>query len=76
MEKYSNLFRSITKLVESGLISSKDLKKEIENALKFKIEDIINKLNLVSRDEFEIQKKLVNNLQKEILKLKKKRNKK
>ena len=64
MEKYNNLLRNITELIEKGLFTSKDLKKEMENLLKFKMEIITNKLNLVSREEFEIQKKIIEKLQK------------
>ena len=70
MEKYNNLLRNITELIEKGLFTSKDLKKAMENSLKFKMEIIANKLNLVSREEFEIQKKIIEKLQKDLIKLK------
>ena len=70
MEKYNKFLRNITELIEKGLFTSKDLKKEFENALKFKVENITNKLNLVSREEFEVQKKIVEKLPKDIVKLK------
>jgi BMFP domain-containing protein YqiC len=74
MEKYNNFFRDISKLIENGLFSSKDLKKEVEQALKFKIENIASKLNLVSREEFEVQKKILEKTQKELRQLKSKSN--
>ena len=70
MEKYNKLLRNITELIKKGLFTSKDLKKEMEDSLKFKIEIIANKLNLVSREEFEIQKKIIEKLQKDLIKLK------
>ena len=70
MEKYNKLLRNITELIEKGLFTSKDLKKEVEDLLKFKIEIIANKFNLVSREEFEIQKKITEKLQKNLVKLK------
>ena len=76
MEKYNKLLRSITELIEKGLFNSKDLKKEVENSLKFKMEIIANKLNLVSREEFEVQKKIIEKLQKELIKRKMKKTKK
>ena len=76
MEKYNKFLRNITELVEKGLFTSKDIKKGVENSIKFKIEMMVNKLNLVSREEFEIQKKIIDRLQKEIIKLKSKKNKK
>ena len=76
MEKYNKFLRNITELVEKSLFTSKDIKKEVENSIKFKIEMMVNKLNLVSREEFEIQKKIIDRLQKEIIKLKSKKMKK
>jgi BMFP domain-containing protein YqiC len=66
MEKYNKLLNSIAELVEKGLFTSKDLKKEIEESLKFKLEIITNKLNLVPREEFEVQKKIIEKLLKKI----------
>ena len=76
MEKYNKLLRNITELIEKGLFTSKDLKKEVEDSLKLKMEIIANKLNLVSREEFEVQKKIIEKLQKEVMKLKIKKTKK
>ena len=73
MKKYNKLFRNITELIEKGLFTSKDLKKEVEDALKFKVENIANRLNLVSREEFEVQKKRIDKLQKNLAKLKTKK---
>ena len=70
MEKYNKLLRNIAELIEKGLFTSKDLKKEVEDSLKLKIEIIANKLNLVSREEFEVQKKIIEKLQKDLIKLK------
>ena len=70
MEKYNKFLRNIAELIEKGLFTSKDLKKELEDALKFKVENIANKLNLVSREEFEVQKKLIEKLQKDLIKAK------
>ena len=76
MEKYNKLLRNITELIEKGLFSSKGLKKEVEDSLKLKMEIIANKLNLVPREEFEIQKKLLEKLQKDLIKEKNKKIKK
>jgi len=75
MEKYNKFLRNITELIEKGLFNSKDFKKEVEDFLKFKVENIANRLNLVSREEFEVQKKRIEKLQKNLDQLKtKKRN--
>ena len=70
MEKYNKLLRNITELIEKGLFTSKNLKKEVEDTLKFKMEIIANKLNFVSREEFDVQKKIVEKLEKKINKIK------
>ena len=75
MEKYNKFLRNITELIEKGLFTSKDLKKEVKDALKFQVENIANRLNLVSRDEFEVQKKRIEKLQKDLIKLKTKKKK-
>ena len=76
MEKYNKLLRNITELIEKGLFSSKGLKKEVEDSLKLKMEILASKLNLVSREEFEIQKKILQKLQKDLTKVKNKKIKK
>ena len=73
MEKYNKILRNITELIEKGLFSSKDLKKDVEDSLNLKIQIIANKLNLVSREEFEVQKKILQKLQKDLLKKKNKK---
>jgi BMFP domain-containing protein YqiC len=70
MEKYNKLLSNITKLIEKGLFTTKDLKKEVDDLLKFKMEIIANKLNLVSREEFEVQKKIIRKLEKNFNKVK------
>ena len=70
MEKYNKLLRNIAELIEKGLFTSKDLKKYIDDSIKLKMETIANKLNLVSREEFEVQKKITEKLQKDLIKLK------
>ena len=70
MQKYNKLLRNITELIEKGLFTSKDLKKEVEDSLRSRMEAIANKLNLVSREEFEVQKKIIEKLEKDLIKLK------
>ena len=59
MNNSEKILKSLTSLIENGILTSKDLKKEISTDLKFKKDKIINKLELVSREEFEILKKIV-----------------
>ena len=64
MEKYNKLLGNITELIEKGLFTSRDFKKDAEDLLKYKMEIVANKLNLVSREEFEVQKKIIEKIQK------------
>ena len=66
----------MTSLIENGILTSKDIKKEISSDFKFKKDKIINKLELVSRKEFEILKKMVQKQDLIIKKLQKKKIKK
>ena len=59
MGNSEKILKTISTLIENGILTSKDIKKEISTDLKFKKNKIINKLDLVSRQEFEILKKLV-----------------
>ena len=59
MRNSEKILKTISSLIESGILTSKDIKKEISTDLRFKKDKIINKLQLVSREEFEVLKKLV-----------------
>tara|TARA_B100001057_G_scaffold235327_1_gene235621 strand:- start:1961 stop:2212 length:252 start_codon:yes stop_codon:yes gene_type:complete len=66
----------LAKLFEQGLISSKDLTNELMTILKSKRDEIIFKMKLTSKDEFEVLSKRVENLEKRIDQLKNKKVKK
>mgnify|MGYP006224823761 FL=1 len=72
MSNSEKILKTISTLIENGILTSKDIKKEISTDLKFKKDKIINKLQLVSRDEFEVLKKLVQKQEITIKKLLKK----
>ena len=59
MSNSEKILKSLSSLIENGILTSKDIKKEISTDLKFKKDKIINKLELVSREEFEVLKKIV-----------------
>ena len=59
MSNSEKILKTLSSLIENGILTSKDIQKEISTDLKFKKDSIINKLQLVSRDEFEVLKKLV-----------------
>jgi len=53
------ILKTLSSLLETGILTVNDVKKELITNFKFKKDDIVNKLDLVSRDEFKILKKLV-----------------
>ena len=65
----------LAKLFEQGLISSKDLANELMTILKSKRDEIVFKMRLTSKDEFEILSKRVENLEKKFDQLKVKKSK-
>jgi len=64
------------KLFSKGLISSKDIVNEIITILRSKRDEIVFKLKLTSKDEFEVLAKRVENLEKKIETIKEKNKKK
>ena len=64
------------KLIEQGILSSKDITSEILSILKSKRDELVFKLKLTSKDEFEILSKRVGILEKKIEKIKSKKNSK
>ena len=71
MSKSKILIDRLAKLIDEGLLTSKDIGDEIKNSLNYKKESIINTLNLVTRDEFEIQNARLDKIQEEFNKFKK-----
>ena len=59
MSNSKKILETISKLIENGILTSNDIKKEISSDLKFKKDKLIKNLELVSRDEFEVLKKIV-----------------
>jgi len=74
MKNSNFVIDKLAKLFEQGLVSSKDLANELMIILKSKRDEIVFKMKLTSKDEFEILSKRVENLEKKIEKLKKKLN--
>ena len=76
MKNSKFIIDKLAKLVELGLISSKDLSVELLNILKSKRDEIVFKMKLTSKDEFDILSKRVENLENKIKKLETKKRKK
>jgi len=60
----------LAKLIEQGMISTKDLSSELFTILKSKRDELVFKLKLTSKDEFEVLSKRVEILEKKMDKIK------
>ena len=76
MKNSKFIIDKFTKLLEQGLITSKDLSSEILNIFKSKRDEFVFKMKLTSKDEFDILSKRVENLENKISKLQIKKKKK
>ena len=72
MKNSKFIIDKLGKLFEQGIISSKDLSSELLNILKSKRDEIVFKMKLTSKDEFEVLAKRVENLENKIGKTNKK----
>jgi len=68
MKNSKFIIDKFAKLLEQGLITSKDLSSEILNIFKSKRDEFVFKMKLTSKDEFEILSKRVENLENKISK--------
>ena len=71
MNSSEKILKLISNFIETGILTSQEAKKELINNLKVKRDDLIEKLQLVSREEFNILKKIIEKQQKQIDQLKK-----
>ena len=70
MKNSKFVIEKLAKLFEQGLVSSKDIANEIMTILKSKRDEIVFRMKLTSKDEFEVLSKRVENLEKKIGQLK------
>ena len=75
MNKSEKLFKFLSGLIENGVLTSQDLKKELLTNFQFQKDNLVEKLDLVSREEFEVLKKIVQKKKIDIKKLKNKKTK-
>ena len=76
MSKSRFVLDKFAKLIEQGLLSYKDLSDEIVNILKSKRDEIVFRMKLTSKEEFDILNKRVSNLEKNLKEIKKIKNSK
>ena len=70
MKNSKFVIEKLAKLFEQGLVSSKDIANEIMTILKSKRDEIVFRMKLTSKDEFEVLSKRVENLENKIDQLK------
>ena len=75
MTNPEKILKMLSKLIETGVLTSQDVAKNFITSAKFNKEKIANKLDLVTREEFDVLKKVIIKQQKEISNLKKKKSK-
>ncbi len=66
----------LARLIEQGIVSSKDLSSELLTILKSKRDELVFRLRLTSKDEFDVLSKRVENLEKKIDKIQSKKKQK
>ena len=66
----------LAKLFEQGIVNYKDLSNEILNVLKSKRDELIFKMRITSKEETDVLIQRINNLEKKIDKIQKKKNQK
>ena len=66
MKNSKFVFDKLSKIFEQGLITSKDLGSEILNILKSKRDEIVFRMKLTSKEEFEVLSKRVENIEKKV----------
>ena len=71
MVNKSKILSDLSKIAVDAMSTFSGLKKEIETLVSLKVNKIINKMNLVKRDEFDVLKKMVQKMIIENEKLKK-----
>ena len=71
MVNKSKILSDLSKFAVDAMSTVSGLKKEIETLVSLRVNKIINKMNLVKRDEFDVLKKMVQKMIIENEKLKK-----
>ena len=66
MKNSKFVFDKLSKIFEQGLVTSKDLGTEMLNILKSKRDEIVFRMKLTSKEEFEVLSKRVENIEKKI----------
>ena len=71
MVNKSKIISDLSKIAVDAMSTFSGLKKEIETLVSLRVNKIINKMNLVKRDEFDVLKKMVQKMKSDSNKSKK-----
>ena len=74
MVNKNKILSDLSKIAVDAMSTFSGIKKEIETIVRLRVDKVINKMNLVKREEFEVLKKMVQKqlIENEILKKSKK----
>ncbi len=70
MNNYKKVINDFVNLLQTGVLTAKDIKQEAINIFKFKIENIKNRFNISSTEELDALKIKIDKLNLEIKELK------
>ena len=56
MDNSQKILKMLSGFIEAGILTSQDLSKEVLTSMKFNKAKVLNKLELVTREEFNILK--------------------
>ena len=59
MVNKTKILSELSKIAADAMSTFSGIKKEIETIVKLRVNSVINNMNLIKRDEFEILKKMV-----------------
>ena len=59
MDNSQKFLKMLSDFIEAGILTSQDLKKELLTSMNFNRENLVSKLDLVTKEEFVVLKKLI-----------------
>ena len=66
MSKSKLVFDKLTKVLEQGLVTYRDLSEELLNIVKSKRDEIVFKMKLASKEDVDVLSKRISNLEKKL----------
>ena len=57
MNNSQKFLKILSGFIETGILTSQDIQKDLKTSIKFKKEKLVSTLELVTKDEFDVLKK-------------------